>query len=115
MPKVTDPKTKKVYTSHWQTSPRNYVKETRLRCHGGWDETKVRYLLDSTYAHIQGKTRKAEFWPHGTATTGDDAAIVAVDGNAQRDPTALLPQLAAHLQKYPRDARAWAIYARLNV
>ena len=86
-----------------------------MRCHGGWDETKVRYLLDSTYAHIQGKTRKAEFWPHGTATTGDDAAIVAVDGNAQRDPTALLPQLAAHLQKYPRDARAWAIYARLNV
>ena len=30
MPKMKDPKTGKTYTSHWQTSPRNYIKETCL-------------------------------------------------------------------------------------
>lgn len=88
MPKVTDPKTKKIYTSHWQTSPRNYLKETCLRCHNGWDEAKARYVLDSTYSHIQGKTRKAEFWlvqlvdKFGEANTAgvDEAAL----NNARR-------------------------------
>ncbi len=27
MPKVTDPKTKKTYTSHWQTNPKQYIKQ----------------------------------------------------------------------------------------
>lgn len=35
-------------------------------------------------------------------------------GGAQGSPAALLPELAVHLQKHPRDARAWAIYARLK-
>jgi len=62
MPKVKDAKTGKVYTSHWQTNPRNYIKETCLTCHSQWNETQVRYLLDSMYAHYQGKVRHAEFW-----------------------------------------------------
>lgn len=62
MPKVTDPKTKKTYTSHWQTSPRNYLKETCLRCHTNWNETQAKYVMDSTNSHIQGKMRKAEYW-----------------------------------------------------
>ena len=62
MPKLTDKKTGKKYTSHWQTNPRNYIKETCLTCHKGWNETKARYVMDSLYGHIQGKTRKAEFW-----------------------------------------------------
>jgi formate-dependent nitrite reductase cytochrome c552 subunit len=62
MPKVTDPKTKKTYTSHWQTSPRNYLKETCLRCHTSWNETQAKYVMDSTNSHIQGKMRKAEYW-----------------------------------------------------
>ena len=62
MPKLTDPKTGKRFTSHWQTNPRNYIKETCLTCHSGWNETKARYVMDSLYGHIQGKTRKAEFW-----------------------------------------------------
>ena len=33
MPKVKDPKTGKTFTSHWQTSPKHYVKETCLTCH----------------------------------------------------------------------------------
>ena len=85
MPKVTDPKTKKVYTSHWQTSPRNYVKETCLRCHGGWDETTVRYLLDSTYAHIQGKTPKAEFWLVQLVDKFGEANTAGVDESVLKD------------------------------
>ncbi len=62
MPKVTDKKTGKTYTSHWQTSPRNYVKETCLTCHGDWSERQAVYVMDSLNARYQGKARKAEFW-----------------------------------------------------
>ncbi len=61
MPKV---KTKKgeVFTSHWQTSPRNYIKETCLQCHQKWTEEEAIYTIDSIKNHIKGKMRKAEFW-----------------------------------------------------
>jgi formate-dependent nitrite reductase cytochrome c552 subunit len=62
MPKVTDPKTKKTYTSHWQTNPKNYIKETCLKCHPDWNETKAIYVIDSVVNHLKGKARKAEFW-----------------------------------------------------
>ena len=87
MPKVKD-KAGKVYTSHWQTSPKNYVKETCLGCHAGWKEEQARYVIDSLNAHIQGKTRKAEFWlvqfvdkfaEAGRAKVGDDALKAARD------------------------------------
>ena len=48
MPKVKDAKTGKIYTSHWQTNPRNYLKETCLRCHNEWNEKQARYVIDST-------------------------------------------------------------------
>jgi len=47
MPKLTDKKTGQKYTSHWQTNPRNYVKETCLTCHKGWTETKALALKGS--------------------------------------------------------------------
>jgi formate-dependent nitrite reductase cytochrome c552 subunit len=62
MPRVKDAKTGKFYTSHWQTNPRNYIKETCLQCHHQWDEQQVRYVLDSMSSHYQGKVRNAEFW-----------------------------------------------------
>lgn len=62
MPKMKDPKTGKVFTSHWQTSPRNYIKETCLTCHGDWKEKQALYVMDSLNARFQGKVRKAEFW-----------------------------------------------------
>ena len=40
MPKVKDPKTGKTFTSHWQTSPKNYIKETCLGCHKTWTESR---------------------------------------------------------------------------
>lgn len=88
MPKIKDARTGKLFTSHWQTSPRHYLKETCLRCHTGWNETKARYIMDSVTAHIQGKTRKAEFWltqlidKFGEANTAgvDEAAL----NNARR-------------------------------
>ncbi|MDP2242093.1 MAG: ammonia-forming cytochrome c nitrite reductase subunit c552 [Burkholderiales bacterium] len=62
MPKVKDAKTGKTYTSHWQTSPKHYIKETCLQCHGNWDEKQAKYVMDSLNARMQGKLRKAEYW-----------------------------------------------------
>lgn len=62
MPKVKDPKTGKTYTSHWQTSPRHYIKETCLTCHKTWTEKQAVYSIDSLKNKWVGKMRKAEFW-----------------------------------------------------
>lgn len=62
MPKVKDPKTGKTYTSHWQTSPRHYIKETCLTCHKTWTEKQAVYTIDSLKNKWVGKMRKAEFW-----------------------------------------------------
>ena len=96
MPKVTDPKTKKVYTSHWQTSPRNYLKETCLRCHTGWDETKARYVIDSTSSHIQGKMRKAEFWLVQLVDKFGEAGTAGVDEAVLKDARRKHDEAHAH-------------------
>jgi formate-dependent nitrite reductase cytochrome c552 subunit len=62
MPKVKDAKTGKVYTSHWQTSPRHYIKETCLTCHKDWTEKQALYSIDSLKNKWTAKMRKAEFW-----------------------------------------------------
>ena len=62
MPKVKDAKSGKVYTSHWQTNPKNYLKETCLQCHSQWTEQQARYVIESMASHYQGKVRHAEFW-----------------------------------------------------
>ena len=62
MPKMKDAKTGKTYTSHWQTSPKNYIKQTCLTCHNGWSEQQAVYVIDSLNARYQGKVRKAEYW-----------------------------------------------------
>jgi formate-dependent nitrite reductase cytochrome c552 subunit len=62
MPKVKDAKTGKVFTSHWQTSPKEYVKETCLACHKDWNEKQAVYAIDSLKNRFNGKLRKAEFW-----------------------------------------------------
>jgi formate-dependent nitrite reductase cytochrome c552 subunit len=79
MPKVTDPKTKKTYTSHWQTNPRNYIKETCLKCHPAWDETKAVYVIDSVKNHLWGKMRKAEHWLTQLINKFIEARAVGVD------------------------------------
>jgi nitrite reductase (cytochrome c-552) len=62
MPKVKDAKTGKVYTSHWQTSPKHYIKETCLTCHKDWTEKQAIYSIDSLKNKWTAKMRKAEFW-----------------------------------------------------
>ena len=62
MPKVKDAKTGKTYTSHWQTSPKHYIKETCLNCHKDWSEKQAVYAIDSLKERWTGKLRKAEFW-----------------------------------------------------
>jgi formate-dependent nitrite reductase cytochrome c552 subunit len=83
MPKVKDPKTGKTYTSHWQTSPRHYIKETCLTCHKAWTEQQALYTIDSLKNKWNGKMRKAEFWltrlidKYGEAQNmGVDAAVL---------------------------------------
>lgn len=50
----------------------------------------------------------AFFWRDNPVPVAQEAGVtlVATDG--------LLPEFAAHLEKHPRDARAWAIFARLK-
>ncbi len=79
MPKMTDPKTKKTYTSHWQTNPKNYLKETCLKCHPDWNETKAAYVIDSVANHLKGKARKAEFWLTRLINKFEEAKAVGVD------------------------------------
>lgn len=62
MPKAKDPKTGKKYTSHWQTSPRHYVKEACLGCHKSWTEKQAVYSIDSLKNRWVAKMRKAEYW-----------------------------------------------------
>jgi formate-dependent nitrite reductase cytochrome c552 subunit len=61
MPKVKDKKTGKTFTSHWQTSPKHYIKETCLQCHGQWTEQQAVYVIDSLNSRHQGKLRQAEY------------------------------------------------------
>ncbi|GAB4227798.1 MAG: ammonia-forming cytochrome c nitrite reductase subunit c552 [Deltaproteobacteria bacterium] len=63
MPRVRNAKGK-VYTSHWQTSPRNYLKQTCLasKCHPDLTEAQAAYEIDSVKNFTKGKMRKAEFW-----------------------------------------------------
>ena len=69
----------KVYTSHWQTSPKHYIKETCLACHAGWKEEQARYVIESLNGHIQGKTRKAEFWLTRLIDKFEEAGVARVD------------------------------------
>ena len=96
MPKVKDAKTGKIYTSHWQTNPRNYVKETCLRCHNNWNETKAKYVMDSTNAHIQGKMRKAEFWLVQLVDKFGEANTAGVDEKALADARRKHDEAHAH-------------------
>jgi len=82
MPRVKDAKTGKFYTSHWQTNPKNYLKETCLQCHSQWDETQARYLIESMAAHYQGKVRNAEFWLQQLIGKFGQAQLVGVSEDA---------------------------------
>jgi formate-dependent nitrite reductase cytochrome c552 subunit len=79
MPKLVDRKTGRKYTSHWQTNPKNYLKETCLTCHTGWNETQARYVIESLSGHIQGKTRKAEYWLTRLVDKFEEANAAGVD------------------------------------
>lgn len=78
MPKVKDAKTGKVFTSHWQTSPSRYIKETCLACHE-WTEQQAQYSIDSLKNRVQGKVRKAEFWLTRMIDKFEEAKNLGVD------------------------------------
>jgi len=61
MPKMKDRKTGKEFTSHWQTTPKHYVKEACLGCHKAWGKEQAVYTVDSLKNRFMGKLRKAEY------------------------------------------------------
>ena len=82
MPKVKDQKTGKFYTSHWQTNPKHYLKETCLQCHSQWNETQAKYVIESMASHYQGKVRNAEFWLAQLIAKFGQAQLVGVSEDA---------------------------------
>jgi formate-dependent nitrite reductase cytochrome c552 subunit len=58
MPRVKNPKGD-AFTSHWQTSPRHYLRETCLLCHKEWDEAEAAYVIDSVQSYVGGEMTKA--------------------------------------------------------
>ena len=79
MPKIKDAKTGKTFTSHWQTSPKHYIKETCLTCHTDWTAQQANYAIDSLKNRFQGKVRKAEFWLSRMIDKFDEARGLGVD------------------------------------
>ncbi len=104
MPKVIDPKTKKSYTLHWQTSPKNYLKETCLSCHDGWSEKQAKYAIESLHGRIQGKTRKAEYWLTRLVDKFEEAKGVGVEE----------PVLAAVRDKHTAAHQHWEWWTASN-
>jgi len=88
MPKAKDPKTGKTYTSHWQTSPRHYVKEACLGCHKTWTEKQALYSIDSLKNKWTGKMRKAEFWLVRLIDKFEAAQALGVDAAVLNDARA---------------------------
>lgn len=81
MPKVKS-KEGKVFTSHWQTSPKNYIKETCLKCHTQWTPEQAIYTIDSIKNYTKGKMRKAEFWLSNLIDKIVEAKKLGIDENA---------------------------------
>lgn len=77
MPKMKRPDGT-MFTSHWQTSPRNYLKDTCLRCHSDWSEADAGYRIDAVQQYAKGKMRKAEFWLERLIDTFDAAKRAGV-------------------------------------
>ncbi|MEW6054578.1 MAG: ammonia-forming cytochrome c nitrite reductase subunit c552 [Nitrospirota bacterium] len=61
-PKIKNPESGKIYTSHVPLTPRVHLKETCLKCHPLWTEEMATYAIDSIKAYTKGRMRKAEFW-----------------------------------------------------
>jgi nitrite reductase (cytochrome c-552) len=79
MPKVKDARTGKIFTSHWQTSPNHYIKETCLTCHSDWKAEQANYVIESMKGRYNGKLRKAEFWLVRLIDKFEEAKNVGVD------------------------------------
>jgi len=88
MPKVKDAKTGKTYTSHWQTSPKYYLKEACLGCHKTWKEEQALYVIESMKNKYQGKLRQAEFWLTRFVDKVEEAQNLGVDAAVLEDARA---------------------------
>ena len=78
MPKVKG-KDGKLYTSHWTTSPRHYMKETCLSCHKDKTEAQLNRVIDGMHAYYNGKLREAESRMTDMFNACDLATVIGVD------------------------------------
>ena len=78
MPKVKG-KDGKLYTSHWTTSPRHYMKETCLSCHKDKTEAQLNRVIDGMHAYYNGKLREAESRMTDMFNAFDLATVIGVD------------------------------------
>ena len=108
MPKVKDAKTGKTYTTHWQTSPKNYLKEACAELPRKPDPQQAAYSIDALKNRFSGKVRKASSgsraWSTSSGARGlgvDEAVLEQVRGKHYEAhvhwewwtrPTVLLPQ-----------------------
>jgi nitrite reductase (cytochrome c-552) len=79
MPKMKDKKTGKEFTSHWQTTPKHYVKEACLGCHKAWSREQAVYTVDSLKNRFMGKLRKAEYSLTRMIDKFEEAKNIGVD------------------------------------
>ncbi|MDP2841044.1 MAG: ammonia-forming cytochrome c nitrite reductase subunit c552, partial [Candidatus Methanoperedens sp.] len=81
MPRMKNPAGKE-FTSHWQTSPRNYLNETCLKCHTSWTSVQAEYEIDAIQNYVKGKMRKSEFWLSRFIDTFENAKASGVNETA---------------------------------
>ena len=98
MPKMKDAKTGKTFTTHWQTSPRHYVKESCLGCHKDWTEKQALYSIDSLKNRWVGKMRKAEFWLTRLIDKFEAAQNMGVEASALNDARAKHSEAHIHYE-----------------
>ena len=75
---------------------------------------KRRIAILSTAVLLVAAAIVVHRWPDDASPVLEEAATAVAAGGARDSRADLLPELAVHLDKHPRDARAWAIVARLK-
>ena len=68
-----------VYTLHWATSPRHYIKETCLTCHKDKTQAQMEKAIDAMHGYYTGKLREAESRMNDMFNAFEEAQAAGVD------------------------------------
>ncbi|MCL2297538.1 MAG: ammonia-forming cytochrome c nitrite reductase subunit c552 [Proteobacteria bacterium] len=95
MPKLKN-KAGKTYTSHWVTSPKHYIKETCLTCHGDWNAMQAEYVIDTMKGRYFSKMRHAEYWLMRFIDKFEEARNLGVDDALLKEARAVHDEAHMH-------------------